>query len=283
MSLEGDAYVLGHSELELARLRQQARIFEAATADLLRRAGIEQGMRVLDIGCGVGDVSMIAAGIVGPRGVVVGLDRSERALSVARRRVEPSGYGRLEFVGGELDSARFDEPFDALIGRFILLHLRDREATLRRLRPLVKSGGIMAFIEMDIGTTSIVPDMPLFRKCVGWITDLYARTGTEIDMGAKLYATLRAIGLEPEMHGICRIEAGPEAGAYDYLAETLRSLVPNLEAAGVATAGEIAVDTLASRLRTAAVAGGHCIFFPRLVGAWARTSPQPGRRRIGES
>ena len=47
---------------------------------MLRRAGISPGMRVLDIGCGVGDVSMIAAEIVGPTGKVLGIDNAEKAL-----------------------------------------------------------------------------------------------------------------------------------------------------------------------------------------------------------
>jgi 2-polyprenyl-3-methyl-5-hydroxy-6-metoxy-1,4-benzoquinol methylase len=54
-------YVLGHSQAEIRRLIKQASIVQATTERLLRSAGIERGMRVLDLGCGAGDVSMLAA------------------------------------------------------------------------------------------------------------------------------------------------------------------------------------------------------------------------------
>jgi tRNA A58 N-methylase Trm61 len=63
-------YVLGHSQAEIRRLIKQASIVQATTERLLRSAGIERGMRVLDLGCGAGDVSMLAATLVGVSGSV---------------------------------------------------------------------------------------------------------------------------------------------------------------------------------------------------------------------
>jgi hypothetical protein len=61
-------YPLGHSENEARRLADQATLFEDLTEDVLRRAGLRPGMGVLDLGCGVGDVSLLAARMVGGRG-----------------------------------------------------------------------------------------------------------------------------------------------------------------------------------------------------------------------
>src|SRR5688572_24966472 len=74
------AYVLGHSDQELARLERQAEIFSVESRDWLRRAGLKTGMRVLDVGCGVGDVSIIAAEMVGSTGSVTGIDKAAIAL-----------------------------------------------------------------------------------------------------------------------------------------------------------------------------------------------------------
>ncbi len=74
------AYVLGHTEQELERLMTQSQLFEPFTAQLFRDAGIAPGMRVLDVGSGSGDVSFLAARMVGPSGHVVGVDRSAVAL-----------------------------------------------------------------------------------------------------------------------------------------------------------------------------------------------------------
>src|SRR6516164_8884734 len=59
------AYALGYTEGEFKRLAQQGALYRDLTEDVLRRAGIAPGARVLDIGCGVGDVSMLAAELVG--------------------------------------------------------------------------------------------------------------------------------------------------------------------------------------------------------------------------
>src|ERR1700730_18592339 len=67
-------YVLGHSQDEIGRLIDQAAIIRPTTERLLRSAGIERGMHVLDLGCGAGDVSMLAGKLVGPSGSVLGID-----------------------------------------------------------------------------------------------------------------------------------------------------------------------------------------------------------------
>src|SRR6478672_10339021 len=124
-------YVLGHSAGELARLEKQAEIFAEATEDVLRRAGISKGMRVLDIGCGVGDVSMIAARLVGPTGSVLGIDRAGEALDSAKRRAAGGGYDWLRFAVADLHTFTTSERFDAVMGRFILMYLTDAAASIR--------------------------------------------------------------------------------------------------------------------------------------------------------
>src|SRR5436190_776291 len=84
-------YVLGHAERELKRLGQQAGFFAEATRAGLLRAGLAPGMRVLDIGCGIGDVALIAADIVGAGGSVTAIDISANALDVARQRAATAG------------------------------------------------------------------------------------------------------------------------------------------------------------------------------------------------
>jgi 2-polyprenyl-3-methyl-5-hydroxy-6-metoxy-1,4-benzoquinol methylase len=119
------SYVLGHSEQELARLERQAEIFSLETRDWLRRAGLKTGMHVLDVGCGVGDVSMIAAEMVGSAGTVVGIDKAAAALPIAGARAKRAGYDWVRFVEADVFQYEPQEKFDAVIGRFILMHLPD--------------------------------------------------------------------------------------------------------------------------------------------------------------
>jgi cyclopropane fatty-acyl-phospholipid synthase-like methyltransferase len=77
------AYILGHSPAEIGRLIFQAGVLKPITERLLREAGVAPGMRVLDLGCGTGDVALLVAELVGPNGAVVGIDRNGDVLTVA--------------------------------------------------------------------------------------------------------------------------------------------------------------------------------------------------------
>jgi ubiquinone/menaquinone biosynthesis C-methylase UbiE len=69
-----DRYVLGRTSAETERLTLQATMLAPHSAHLLRLAGITSGMRVLDVGCGAGDMSRLVAELVGPEGAVTGVD-----------------------------------------------------------------------------------------------------------------------------------------------------------------------------------------------------------------
>src|SRR3954468_7965971 len=99
-----EAYVLGHADAELQRLAEQAAFYADLTEDAFRRAGLAPGMRVLDVGCGAGDVSLLAATLVGPMGEVLGIDRSRDAVATAQRRADASGAGCARFTVSELDA-----------------------------------------------------------------------------------------------------------------------------------------------------------------------------------
>jgi ubiquinone/menaquinone biosynthesis C-methylase UbiE len=254
-------YVLGHSEQELARLERQAEIYSPETREW-----------VLDVGCGIGDVSMIAAEMVGASGSVLGIDKAAAALGTAAARAGRANYHWLRFTEGDLFSFEPAERFDAVIGRFILMHVPEPVAALRHLRGLLNEVAVVAFIEMDISDARAVPPMPLLDQCIRWIAETYRRVGAEPNMGSRLYATYRASGLAPRLSGTTRIESGPDSIVYQFAAQTLASLLPAMERFGIATAAEVGIDTLADRLRAQAVAGDHCFLMPRLFGAWATHS-----------
>jgi ubiquinone/menaquinone biosynthesis C-methylase UbiE len=270
---ESRPYVLGYSDDEFKRLERQGGYYRDLTEDVLVRAGIGRGMRVLDVGCGVGDVSLLAGRLVGPTGSVLGVDRSPEAIETAARRIAQAGQsGFVRFTAADLDTYQPEAGFDAVIGRLILMYLPDPAAALRRFAACLRPGGIVAFQEMAIAQARSLPEGALFRQSVRWITETFARTGFEIDMGGKLYPTFLAAGLPaPQMIAGGRVEGGPEAFAYDYVAQTVRSLLPVAERVGSATRAEVEIDTLADRLRAEALKNSACILLPPLIGAWAKT------------
>jgi hypothetical protein len=82
-------YALGHSPRELERLAVQARLVDPITRAFLREAGIAPGMRVLDVGCGAGDVAFLAADLVGRDGAVIGIERPGGDRQGARPGASP--------------------------------------------------------------------------------------------------------------------------------------------------------------------------------------------------
>jgi SAM-dependent methyltransferase len=264
-------YALGYSDVEFRRLELQGALFHDLTDDVMRRAGIKPGMRVLDIGCGVGDVSILVGELVGPGGAVVGLDRSREAIDVARRRARAAGQHWVSFDVTELDEFSTKQRFDAIVGRLVLAYLPDPAGLLRRFTNYLCADGIFVFQEMASPLVRSVPSGPVFEQCCRWILDTFELAGFELDMGGKLFAAFTAAGLpEPQMLAAGRVGGGLESPIYNYLTGVLRSLLPMAEWFAVATAAEVDVDTLADRLRKEAVARNSCIMLPPLVGAWTR-------------
>jgi ubiquinone/menaquinone biosynthesis C-methylase UbiE len=263
-------YVLGHSERELARLERQAAFFAEMTRDALVRAGIGPGMRVLDVGCGVGDVSSVAAELVGPTGKVHGIDISPEAVSIATSRMRADGRDAVRFSVASIESFENYGDFDAVIGRFILVHMTDPAASLRWIAQRLKPGSTLAFVEMDMSTAEAIPPLPLLTTCIERIIEVYRRAGRESDLGSKLFAHFHAAGLVPQMAGFTRIANGSEQAGFDFVAESIRSLIPAMTMLGITNLGDIGIETLRDRLVAEAAAGRHCIFYPRLVGAWAK-------------
>jgi SAM-dependent methyltransferase len=261
---------MGHTKDEEGRLQKQAELYEDLTEDFLRRAGLKQGMRVLDVGCGVGDVSLLASRIVGPSGAVVGIDRVGPSLDTARNRVRYHGFANLVFEEADIGSYEASQRFDAVIGRLILLHLPDPVGALKRLAGCVRSGGVIAFQEMDLGAVSAVPALDLVTQMRDHVIGALRAVGAEPDMGSRLLSSFLAAGLpRPTMIAAGRVESGPDSVVYGFIAHTVQSLLPVIENAGLATAAEIEIGTLADRLRQDALAKEAVIFLPRLVGAWA--------------
>lgn len=264
-------YVLGHGSDEHRRLMLQSRFVGDLTEWLFARAGLAKGMSVLDVGCGAGDVSFLAAAFVGSGGSVLGVDQSPDSVALASERAKSAGLTNVRFEVGVLDNLQQSGPFDALVGRLILLYLKDPAAVLKKLAELVRPGGLIVFQEMEMATARSAPDVPLFARCGGWIVEAFKRAGVETSMGSRLYSIYKQAGLaDPQMFSAGRVEGSPESQIYEWLAQTIRSLLPMIEKMGVATREDVDIDTLADRLRAEVTAKAAVAHSPIFVGAWAR-------------
>lgn len=229
-------------------------------------------MRVLDVGCGAGDVAFVAARLVGPAGAVLGIDRSPESVALASRRAEAAGVGNVTFHACDIGEFTSTTRVDALVGRLVLMYSPDPAALVRRLTALVRPGGIVTFQEFDFDGVRTDPRCPLVELSVDRLRETFTRSGADIRMGMKLGRVFEDAGLPPPAMLLgARVERGPEAMTYEQIAEITRSLLPLMEKTRVATAEEVAVDTLAARLREEAIALKATLVSPSLIAAWTRT------------
>ena len=264
-------YALGHGTDELQRLIAQARYFGDMTAHVLQLAGLSTGMRVLDIGCGTGDVTFLAASLVGSTGEVIGVDRSPEAIGLAERRAAAAGLANVRFMVGDLADIELDTPIDALTGRLVLMYLPDPAVALRRLATFVKPGGIIACHEFDLAVTRTEPTCPTFDTALRRIIEALTRAGADTRAGMALRRIFREAGLPaPQLILHARVEHGQDAEAYGQVEQISRTLLPVMERTGVASAEEVGIDTLAERMRAEAVALDATLVSPAFIGAWVR-------------
>ena len=268
---QGRAYVLGHSAEELNRLIDQARLFGELTEDIFVRAGVGPGMRVLDVGCGAGDVSFLLARMVGPSGAVVGVDRSKDAVAMANARAQAMGLAQVSFSQGELEDISLDQPVDAAVGRFVLMYSSEPSIALRRVAANVRAGDIVAFQEMNVAEAKSFPYVDLFEQSMRWIIETLDREKVKNLMGLGLYRTFVEAGLPPpQMIMGARVEGSSDSLGYQIVAQVVKSLLPVMEKLGIANEKEVQIETLAQRLRDEVISRGAVIVLPPLVGAWTR-------------
>jgi ubiquinone/menaquinone biosynthesis C-methylase UbiE len=251
MAHAASSYIMGHTDRERLRLSLQGSIINPSTERFLRRAGIAPGMRVLDLGCGVGEVSLLIAGIVGPGGRVTGVDMDPVALEIARTRAGEAGLAQVAFEEANLSTYEPAQKFDAVMGRHILIHTPEPMGLIHKAASAVRPGGIVAFQEFDcLNFIHGFPRQPLAERVMGWITGTLRETMTHADCGPRLYHWLQSAGLKSvAAHGDVMIDGGPDCPHYSWIAESTRSIMHLVESSGMATAEEIDIDTLAARLR----------------------------------
>jgi SAM-dependent methyltransferase len=270
-------YLLGHSELEQQRLISQEAVYGPVTERLFRAAGIGPGMRVLDVGCGVGDVSLLVARLVGERGEVMGVDKAPQALATARERARAAGLTNVRFLEADLGTFSTADAFDAAVGRFVLMHLAAPAAGLRNVARQVRDGGIVACVESDFSIPPLAyPAVPLYERVTRFWGPRQDISG-ERQMGLKLHRTFLEAGLPaPQVRLEVPLGGGPDYPGYAFAESTLRALLPLLQRLGHVSPAEVAelqIETLAERLETEVIATGAVISAPAVVGAWVGKPP----------
>src|SRR5262249_9764293 len=247
---EPEVYAMGRTLAETRRLVLQHQVYGPLTRRLFVAAGLGPGMKVLDVGSGAGDVALLAADLVGPSGLVLGVDMNAEILKTARERAALGGWTNVGFQAADLKEFTTHVRFDAVVGRFVLMYQEDPTAIVRRLAGFLRSGGVVAFHELAFTyPRTVMPLTDLARQIHKWLV-ASGTPGAEMMMGSKLIKTYEDAGLPtPQFVVEAAAGGGEDWPGYELLIQTFRSLLPVLQKYHGIDPREVDIDTLEERLR----------------------------------
>ena len=269
------AYVLDRGEREFDRLDLQGILYREATRSALLSAGVCEGMRVLDVGCGSGDVTRLAAELVGPGGAVLGVDLDAGSIQSARTRSAQLGISNVAFQVGEAASVAEPHSFDALVARFFLMHQSSPGRALGDIARAVRPGGAVMMLESHMAALldgpHSFPHSELYDAIVCWKCRVVASAGADLEAGLRLYQTFKAAELPaPELRMEAPTGGGQNSLIYRYMAESMRSMLPMAEKHGIEGFSAERVDSVEASLRNEVLANDGVLICWPVVSAWCR-------------
>jgi|tagenome__1003787_1003787.scaffolds.fasta_scaffold20751855_2 SAM-dependent methyltransferase len=189
---DGD-YVLGTREDEIARLGLQHRVWRSRMLEAFRRARIQSGHTVVDVGAGPGFVSADLSDLVGSTGAVIALERSQHFLAALRRRA----LANVEIREHDVCQPFAIEGADACWCRWLLSFASDPGAVVRNIGCALKPGGVAIFHEYAAyGTWRMMPPDPLQDRFRALVEQSWRDSGGEPDVALWLPQWLAAAGFE---------------------------------------------------------------------------------------
>lgn len=181
-----ERYYLHTGAAAAPRLGLLHAIFGPETERTLRRAGIRPGMRVADIGCGVGHVTRFLADCVGVSGSVSAVDGSEEQLDIARQTTSGTA-GRIEFVRASAYETSLPRgSFDLVYCRFLLCHLQRPLDAIDEMRAILRPGGMLVCEDMEASTMTSIPETEIYTRMGEIARQGGRRRGTDVDLGRRL-------------------------------------------------------------------------------------------------
>ncbi len=183
-------YTMGFSEEILESMRRYTA--ESTAAYLLPY--LRPGLRVLDLGCGPGTISVGLANAVDP-GEMHGVDMEESQIELARSIAHVRGLDNAIFHVGDVTELDFEDGFfDVVHCHNVLMHVPDTLAVLTELKRVLKPGGIIGCKEMICRSSFTHPDFGVIRKAWDMFEDLLAADDGHPQMGKDLKRRLVEAG-----------------------------------------------------------------------------------------
>jgi ubiquinone/menaquinone biosynthesis C-methylase UbiE len=192
-----DRYTHGHHDSVLRSHRW--RTAENSAAYLLDH--LEPGMRLLDVGCGPGTITVDLARRLDP-GEVIGIDTAAEVVAAAADDARAAGVRNVSYVVGDVYALDLpDAAFDVVHAHQVLQHLTDPVAALVEMRRVLRPGGLLAVRDSDYGAFTWYPLDTCLDRWLALYHQVTARNRAEADAGRFLRAWVRAAGFTDAVAG----------------------------------------------------------------------------------
>lgn len=265
-----EEYILERTSKEYQRLRIQAKLWETTTAQVLQQAGLEAGMRCLDLGCGPGEVMRMMGEVVGPAGQVTGVDVDGKIGNEALGILQATTESQFAFV--EADIEAIDDisgaPFDLTFARLTLIHMRDPVKVLRKMQHWTKPGGVIVVQDFDLRTWDTYPTHEITVEAIQLISTVMGQSGLDVHLGYKLPTYFVEAGLgAPDGTDVSGLLTGFEVVGRMTQA-VYNNIFPIAQKMGLAN--ETQREAIMAAINEVIEAGTHTASSPLLIGAWKR-------------
>ena len=183
-------YTMGYSE-DFRQLldRRSARTHAAYLLPRLR-----PGMKLLDFGCGPGNISVGLADAIAP-GEFHGIDMEESQVELARAAAKAGGHDNMTFHVGNVYELPFeDNTFDAAHCHAVLMHVPDTQAALAEVKRVLKPGGVIGSREVIVASSFLEPQPPEITDAWGVFASLIQGNGGHPQFGKELKAAFLEAG-----------------------------------------------------------------------------------------
>jgi SAM-dependent methyltransferase len=199
-------YLLGHDDREWSRLHEQHLLWAPTLLPTLAAAGLTPGARVLEVGCGSGELLGDLADVAETHGATHGLERDSRAAEFAARRF--AGRADVTVTQGDLMTFAPAEQFDLIVARWVFCFLPDPTSAIARLASWLAPGGRLVIQDYNHDGIRLFPDRPAVVRCIEGFRAAWKAAGLDLWIGPRLPGLLRAARLD-DVQITPHVKAGP--------------------------------------------------------------------------
>lgn len=188
-------YILEVGKKGFDRLKFINDIFGSYSEDILQRSGLSEDLKILEVGCGTGSMTIWLAKKVGVNGKVIAIDASQQQIQIAKAAAKNEGLNNIEFICSTIEELNLpNDSVDLAYSRLLLMHLNNPRYVLEKLKKYLKLGGVIVCDEPHASSLTTTPCNESIEKLNELFIQLGKFQGFDFDIGDKLFSMLNDLG-----------------------------------------------------------------------------------------